>query len=161
MPGMIASSGGFQTRLRAYTSILFGDTPEQTYEIGRRFVDQGFTGVKFGWGPIGQSEAGDLALVRAARTALGDQADLMIDAGLAYDSSTAIRRAEQFAEFRPFWLEEPLHPDDLEGYARLAERSPLRIAAGEQETTVRGPARRGDRRDSARCCARRRPEQGG
>lgn len=130
--------GGFQTRLRAYASILFGDTPDQTYEIGRCFIDQGFTGVKFGWGPIGQSEAGDLALVRAARKALGEQADLMIDAGLAYDSSTAIRRAEQFAEFRPFWLEEPLHPDNLEGYARLANRSPIRIAAGEQETTIGG-----------------------
>jgi L-rhamnonate dehydratase len=130
--------GGFKTKLRAYASILFGDTPEETYEIGRRFVDQGFTGVKFGWGPIGESEASDLAHVRAARRALGDNVDLMIDAGLAYDSSTALRRAQQFAEFNPFWMEEPLHPDDLEGYASLSASSPIRIAAGEQETTIRG-----------------------
>lgn len=130
--------GAFHTRLRAYASILFGDTPDETYVIARQLVDQGFTAVKFGWGPLGQSEAGDLALVRAARRGLGDDVDLMIDAGLAYDASTAIRRAQQFAEYQPLWLEEPLHPDDLEGYARLAAQSPIRIAAGEQETTLRG-----------------------
>ncbi len=130
--------GGFRTHLRAYASILFGDTPGATYEIGRRLVDQGFTGVKFGWGPLGRDEATDVALVREARRGLGEGVELMIDAGICYDSSTAIRRAAQFAEYRPFWLEEPLHPDALEGYARLAAHSPVRIAAGEQETTVRG-----------------------
>ena len=130
--------GGFRTHLRAYASILFGDTPAQTGEIARRLVAQGFTAAKFGWGPLGQDEANDIALVREARRGLGDGAELMIDAGLAYDARTALRRAEQFAEYRPFWLEEPLHPDDLDGYTRLAARSPIRIAAGEQETTLRG-----------------------
>jgi L-rhamnonate dehydratase len=130
--------GGFRSELRAYASILFGDTPEQTYEIGRGLVEQGYTAVKFGWGPMGRDEATDIALVREARRGLGELPELMIDAGICYDSSTAIRRAQQFAEYRPFWLEEPLHPDDLEGYARLAERSPIRIAAGEQETTLAG-----------------------
>jgi L-alanine-DL-glutamate epimerase-like enolase superfamily enzyme len=130
--------GGFRTQLRAYASILFGDTPQATYDIARRLVDQGYTAAKFGWGPMGQDEATDIALVREARRGLGERADLMIDAGLCYDSVTAIRRAHQFAEYHPYWFEEPLHPDDLEGYARLAEQSPLRIAAGEQETTLRG-----------------------
>lgn len=130
--------GAFRTRLRAYASILFGDTPQETYDIGRRQVDQGFTAVKFGWGPLGQNEANDLALVREARRGLGDSADLMIDAGLCYDSATAVSRSQQFAEYHPFWFEEPLHPDDLDGYTRLAQQSPIRIAAGEQETTLRG-----------------------
>lgn len=130
--------GGFRSHLRAYASILFGDTPEETYEIGRRWTGEGFTAVKFGWGPMGRDERTDIALVREARRGIGDDAELMIDAGICYDSSTAIRRAQQFAEYRPFWLEEPLHPDDLAGYARLAERAPIRIAAGEQETTLKG-----------------------
>lgn len=130
--------GGFRDRLRAYASNLFGDTPQETYDQARRLVDQGFTGVKFGWGPMGRDEATDIALVREARRGLGDGPELMIDAGICYDASTALRRAAQFAEHRPFWLEEPLHPDDLEGYARLADHSPVRIAAGEQETTLRG-----------------------
>ena len=44
----------------------------------------------------------------------------MIDAGLAYDVSTAIRRAHQFAEFNPYWFEEALHPDDYEAAIGLA-----------------------------------------
>src|SRR5262249_23490059 len=47
-------------------------------------------------------------------------------------AATAIRRAQQFEPFRPTWLEEPLHPDDVQGYARLSARSPVRIAAGEE-----------------------------
>jgi L-alanine-DL-glutamate epimerase-like enolase superfamily enzyme len=128
--------GGFKKKFRAYASILFGDTPQETYEIGRRWTGEGFTAVKFGWGPLGQSEAGDIELVRQARRGVGDESELMIDAGLAYDAATAIRRAHQFAEFRPFWLEEPLHPDNYEGFARLTAASPIRIASGEQEVTL-------------------------
>jgi L-alanine-DL-glutamate epimerase-like enolase superfamily enzyme len=46
--------------------------------------------------------------------------------------------ARRFEEFGLFWLEEPLPPGDLEGYARLADALDMRIAAGEQETTYRG-----------------------
>ena len=130
--------GAFQKRLRPYASILFGDTPEETYEIGQHWIDAGFTAVKFGWGPLGQSEASDIAHIAAARQGVGDGADFMIDAGLAYDVATAIRRAHQFAEYRPFWFEEALHPDDYHGYTKLAANSPIRIAAGEQDVTLEG-----------------------
>ncbi len=126
--------GGFHQKIRAYASTLFGDTPEETRERGRRFVDGGFTAVKFGWGPLGQSEAGDLAQVREARRGIGDDIDLMIDAGLCYDTKTAIQRACQFEEYRPYWFEEPLQPDNYEGYRRLSESTSLRIAAGEEES---------------------------
>ncbi len=130
--------GAYKSRLRAYASILFGDTPEETRARAEKYASAQFTAVKFGWGPIGQSEASDLAHVREARKGLGAKPDLMIDAGLAYDCSTAIKRARQFEEYNPYWLEEPLHPDDLDGYRRLVDKSPIRIAAGEQETTQRG-----------------------
>ncbi len=123
--------GPFQTRMRAYSSVLFGDTPAATYDIARRWADGGFTAVKFGWGPMGQSEANDIALVREARRGLAESVDLLIDAGECFDARTAIRRADQFAEFRPYWLEEMLHPDDLAGYRKLSAVSPTPIAAGE------------------------------
>lgn len=130
--------GGFNKTLRPYASILFGNTPDETYDIGRRWIDAGFAAVKFGWGPLGESEASDRAHVEAARRGVGDEADFMIDAGLVYDVATAIQRAQQFAEMRPVWLEEALHPDDYEGYARLVANSPIRIAAGEQDVTLAG-----------------------
>jgi L-rhamnonate dehydratase len=124
--------GGFRKGFRAYASILFGDTPAETERIGRELAGQGFRAVKFGWGPMGQGEDSDIAHVRAARQGIGPDVELMIDAGLCWDAATAIRRAQQFEPFRPTWLEEPLHPDDVQGYARLSARSPIRIAAGEE-----------------------------
>jgi L-alanine-DL-glutamate epimerase-like enolase superfamily enzyme len=129
--------GGFRKTFRAYASILFGDTPEQTGRIGRQLADQGYRAVKFGWGPMGQSEVSDIAHVRAARESIGEGTELMVDAGLCWDTATAIRRARQFEPFNLTWLEEPLHPDNLQGYARLSERAPMRIAAGEEICDVK------------------------
>jgi L-alanine-DL-glutamate epimerase-like enolase superfamily enzyme len=124
--------GAFHKKLLAYASILFGDTPAETERIGRNLVQQGFRAVKFGWGPMGQGEESDLAHVRAARQGLGPDVELMVDAGLCWDTATALRRAKQFEPFNLTWLEEPLHPDNLQGYARLSAQSPIRIAAGEE-----------------------------
>src|SRR5262249_32571278 len=88
------------------------------------------------WGPMGESEVGDLAQVRAARRGVGRDVELMVDAGLCWDTATAIRRAKQFDEFGLTWLEEPLHPDNLQGYARLCAQAPMRIAAGEEVCDV-------------------------
>src|SRR4051812_22032031 len=128
--------GGFRKRFRAYASILFGDTPAETERIGRDLAGRGYRAVKFGWGPMGQSEESDLAHVRAARQGLGQGVELMVDAGLCWDTATALRRARQFEPFDLAWLEEPLHPDNLQGYARLSAQSPVRIAAGEEVCDV-------------------------
>ena len=126
--------GGFHKSIRCYASTLFGPTPAATGDLGRRLVDQGFTAVKFGWDPMGQDRETDHALVREARKGMGPKADLMIDAGLVWDAKTAIQRAHAFAEHDIFWLEEPLRPDDYDGYRKLSEATPVRIAAGEEES---------------------------
>ena len=126
--------GGKQhDRIKAYASILFGRNGKQTKEIGQRWVNAGYLAVKFGWEPMGQSEALDLELVRGAREGIGEDNSLLIDAGCAWDARTALTRARAFAEFDIEWLEEPLRPSDVEGYAWLRDRSPVPIAAGEEE----------------------------
>ncbi len=62
-----------------------------------------------------------MKLVETIRAAVGDDVELAIDAGLAWDAKTAIRRAKLLEPYRLMWLEEPLHPDDLRGYRRLSE----------------------------------------
>ena len=126
--------GGFHKKLRCYASSLFAATPEKTGERARRFRDQGFTAVKFGWDPMGRDAKTDVELVRQGRKGLGDDADLLIDAGLVWDARTAIQRAEAFEEYNIFWLEEPLRPDDYDGYRKLSEATSVRIAAGEEES---------------------------
>ncbi len=134
MPVWKLLGGGFHQKIRCYASSLFGPTPRETGELARRYRDQGFTAVKFGWDPMGQDEKTDIALVREARKGLGDAPDLCIDAGLVWDAKTAIQRAHAFAEEKIFWLEEPLRPDDYDGYRKLSEATPIRIAAGEEES---------------------------
>ena len=58
---------------------------------------------------------------------------LLIDAGCVWDTRTALRRAQAFAEFNIEWLEEPLREDNIDGYAWLRDRSPVPIASGEGE----------------------------
>ena len=82
---------------------------------------------------MGENEALDIELVRGAREGIGPKADLLIDAGCVWDARTALRRAEAFSEYGIGWLEEALAPDDVDGYAWLRDRSPVPIAAGEEE----------------------------
>jgi L-rhamnonate dehydratase len=125
--------GGKQhDRILAYASILFGRDGRETSQIARRWRDVGYQAIKFGWEPMGQNEALDIELVRGAREGIGD-GTLLIDAGCVWDARTALRRAHAFSEYRVEWLEEPLRPDDVEGYRWLRDRSPLPIAAGEEE----------------------------
>ena len=79
------------------------------------------------------TDAVDIELVHGAREGIGPDATLLIDAGCVWDARTALRRAHAFAEQRPEWLEEALQPDDIEGYRWLRDRSPIPIAAGEEE----------------------------
>ena len=124
-----------------YASVLFGDTPEDTYRIAAGLRERGYRAAKFGWGPMGKfSEANDIALVRAAREGMGPDAQIMIDAGVVWgtDHETAYRRAEAFAQFSPTWLEEPLAPDAIDAYGALTEKDPpVPIAAGEGSSIYR------------------------
>lgn len=119
---------------RPYASVLFGDTPDATRARAVELRAQGFRAVKFGWGPMGKSREGDVALVRAAREGLGEDGTLLVDAGVAWgtDWETALQRASDFAPFRPGWLEEPLFGDAIDAYRKLVTRKPaVPIAAGE------------------------------
>ena len=65
--------------IRAYASFLFGTTPQETGDLSRQAVDMGLTAAKFGWGGFGKDPEADMAHVEAARRALGDERDLMVE----------------------------------------------------------------------------------
>ena len=135
MPAYKLLGGGFRKSVRAYASALFGDDLAHTADKVKGYVDQGFTAVKMGWEPMGQNADYDVQLVQTMRHAAGPKVDVLIDAGLCWDAKTAIQMARRFAEYDIFWLEEPLHPDNLDGYRRLSEATDVRIAAGEEESS--------------------------
>jgi len=130
--------GGDRRSLSVYASHLFQPTPEATAERARAAREAGYTAVKFGWEPFGADPRQDCAYLEAIRRAIGDDMELMLDAGHAWDARTTLERARLFEPFDLFWMEEPLHPDDLDGYAMVSRECEIPIAAGEEECTVAG-----------------------
>jgi L-alanine-DL-glutamate epimerase-like enolase superfamily enzyme len=124
-------------RVRAYASMLMPDTPAEVTEAVTALVEQNFTAVKLGWGPLGKNPALDVELAAAAKAAGGDGVEIMIDAGLGYvaDAKTAIEVAREYERLGIYWLEEPFEPDEYEAYAELADTVDIRITAGEQDST--------------------------
>jgi L-alanine-DL-glutamate epimerase-like enolase superfamily enzyme len=112
---------------------------------GRRAREIGFRAVKleatFGGPYVHKGLAGPdervVEVVRAVRDAVGPALTILVDVQYAFvhDVERAVRMAEALAESDVFFLETPLWPDDLEGYAELCARSPVRIAAGEWLST--------------------------
>ena len=125
--------GRYHDGIPAYASILFGRDGSETREIAQRWREAGYGAIKFGWEPMGESEALDIELVRGGREGIGDGNTLLVDAGCVWDARTALRRAEAFNDYGIGWLEEPLEQDDIDGYVWLRDRSPVLIAAGEGE----------------------------
>ena len=103
--------------------------PQLQQQLGS-WVEQGIPRVKM---KIGSHAEDDLARVRAAREAIGDEAELFVDANGAYSRKQALAMAERFAELGVKWFEEPVSSDDLEGLRLLRDRAPagMDIAAGE------------------------------
>lgn len=133
--------GSYCADVRAYASALMPETISETREAVRSYVERGFDAIKLGWGGLGKGLRQDVELVAAAKEAAGAGVEVMIDIGHVYDFKTALQAAREFEQLRIYWMEEPLPPDDLEGYRRLCDSTSLRIAAGESEAG-RGAFRR-------------------
>lgn len=104
-------------------------------EEAQGYVELGLKGVKVKIGldtsPAGVAE--DLRRLDAVREVIGDDVALLVDANQAYDPLTAERVAHLLAERDVRWFEEPVLSDSISDQARIAERSPVPIAAGENE----------------------------
>jgi len=129
--------GRFRDRIKAYASTLWPDDGDVAAEV-MRWADRGFGAVKLGWGSLGQDIARDIAALKEARQAAGDGVDIMIDVGRGLQFKQALDLARRLEELNVYFLEEPLPPDDLDGYARLSGSTAVSIATGEKETTLDG-----------------------
>jgi L-alanine-DL-glutamate epimerase-like enolase superfamily enzyme len=94
------------------------------------WVEAGVTRVKM---KVGREAAADPMRVRAARQAIGETAELFVDANGAWSQCRAIEMADAFAAYRVSWFEEPVSSDDLAGLRAVRERLPIgmEVAAGE------------------------------
>ena len=101
-------------------------------------VERGFKHVKLHMPRPSPGDEENVNVVRRAREALGPEIKLYTDSFLAWDLDETLRLADAFVAYNVEWIEEPLSPDDLDGYAELVRRSPIPIAGGEHEYGVHG-----------------------
>ena len=128
--------GEESNEIEVYASEVMPETAKEVTAIATRVVDEGFTALKLGWGPLGRDIGRDVELVGAARSILGPNRKLMIDGGMAYSLRSAqefCRRAEPFGLF---WFEEPFEADDFRSYERLTASVGVRVACGEAHSSV-------------------------
>lgn len=105
-------------------------TDEQLRDQLTGWVDQGIGRVKM---KVGRNPERDVHRVATAREAIGERAELFVDANGAYSRKQALELARAFSEFQVRWFEEPVSSDDLEGLRLIRDRAPagMEIAAGE------------------------------
>ena len=116
----------------AYASDLSQPTLEETIDLALRHKQAGYRAMKFGWGALGKDARSDIAVAARLRQALGPDFDIMIDMGFSVPLDHAIRLGRAYAEHDIYFLEEPLSPDDVTGFAKLVAASPTPIATGEK-----------------------------
>ena len=139
-PVHVLLGGKWRDKVRAYASTLFRPTTEAMREATKKYLDEGFTAIKFGWGVFGKDPNLDVRLVESARKEMGDSRDLLIDTGWFIERTPkqAIQVIHSIEPFTPFFVEEILHPEDYDGYAQVASSVDTLIACGEQEATEWG-----------------------
>lgn len=133
--------GARRDQVRAYASTLFRQTPDDIRHACDFYLSRGFTAVKFGWGVFGRNRKRDIALVAAARQALGSDVALLVDPGWLVQRSAfdAVELCRALEPYNVFWLEDFLHPEAYDAYAAVkAAGVKIRLAAGEQEATPWG-----------------------
>ena len=92
-------------------------------------VDSGYRHIKL---KVGRDVDDDVRRLGIAREAIGDDRYLLIDANQMWDVDQAVPWLERLAFSKPYLIEEPTSPDDIEGHRRIREAvAPIRVATGE------------------------------
>jgi L-fuconate dehydratase len=103
---------------------------DKVTELTKKALDQGFSAFKLKVGSPDESR--DLRRAAMLRKLVGEDSTVMFDANQHWALPDALRICGELARFRPHWIEEPTHPDDIQAHVELSRAiSPVKIAAGE------------------------------
>ena len=115
----------------AYTTSAgwLGYPDEKIERLARSAAEDGWQALKI---KVGRDLDDDRRRLALLRDVLGPDFRLMVDANQVWEVNQAIDWVRALAEFDPWWIEEPLSPDDVLGHARVREAvAPVRVATGE------------------------------
>jgi len=129
--------GAYRTEVTAYaTGLYFIDMDrliEEAVEEANEFVGNGFVAIKMKIG-LGSPKL-DIERVAAVRKAIGDDVRLMVDANHCFTVPQAIRIGRELEKLNVEWFEEPISPEDIDGYVEVTRSLDMAVAGGENEFT--------------------------
>lgn len=106
-----------------------GYSDEKLGKLARQAVADGFRQIKL---KVGADLADDIRRCRTARSVIGPDIRMAIDANQRWNVGEAIEWTKALAEFDPYWVEEPTSPDDVLGHAAIRRAvAPVKVATGE------------------------------
>lgn len=127
--------GGRRPRVATYANCAHGLPPDQLAAKAAEYVKRGHTALKIRGSFVSVQEAGER--VKHVREAIGPDVKLMVDVNGTWDVDTAIEQLKRWERYDIYWLEEPVPPEDIPGYARIRRRAGRTyIAGGEQHVGV-------------------------
>ncbi len=118
-----------------------GSTPEMSVETATMFLDQGLTALKGDpfehRGIFIDKYSEDLAVekMKAVREVVGDDIELLVEVHGRLSPTDAIRVANRLEEFRPFFYEEPVPPQNMDALKKVSEKTNVPLATGERLLT--------------------------
>ena len=134
--------GRTKEKIPVYASKLYAQPLKQLQEEAEQYKNQGFKMFKsrVGWGPQDGPEGmkKNLQLLEAIREVIGEDTDLMVDCYMGWNLDYTKRMLPKMAKFNLRWLEEPVHADDMHGYAELNNMNIIPISGGEHEFNLFG-----------------------
>ncbi len=128
-------AGGFDTSCKAYCGgiDLFFPLKKLLSNI-EGYLNAGYNGVKIKIGRNDLSE--DITRIKAVRDFIGTDITFMIDANYAMSVKQAIECANACRDYNIYWFEEPIIPDDYQGYKQIVEATGMPLAMGENLHTI-------------------------
>ncbi len=135
-----ALGGAGRASVPVYGSKVYTADPAVMAKQAKEKVDGGHTAIKIQLGRNAARDGyrGDIAVTRAIREAVGPRVDIGADVNSAYDAATAIKVCHELAKYDLWFLEEPVYPDDIDGYELIRGSQPIPLAAGESEFGIFG-----------------------
>ena len=135
-----ALGGAGRDRVPVYASSVYIADLDTMQRETREQVEKGHTALKMKVGRT--AELGGLRMdvesVRAVREAAGPAIEIGVDVNSAYDAATAIRFCDQVEMYDITFLEEPVYPDDIDGYEQIRRHTTIGLACGESEFGIFG-----------------------